>query len=1728
MKISKIITYVPIPVLSTVIILLATDNISNEETVNKDLPLFELYQESVNGGYTSSYEQWELDIKSENVSYRKLDDNVQFNIEDKWKTIYSIGDDIPVWLYDFNNENLVDYSSYYTVNFNTNTSKEIEYQIVLEGDKANQPTNPILSNYEFIGWFNGEELYNFDSVVTSQLNLNAEYEGDKYTISYNVNGGDNLINATQEVVFGQTYKLPTPTKTNCIFMGWFNGNTQYTDGEWNETKNVELTAMWKELTEVFTITYNVNGGEELSYTSQKFITGSNVTLLTPTREKHDFLGWYSNDAQYNSGVWYLTEDVELTAMWKERTETYTITYDVNGGSSLSNNTQEVIVGEKYSLVTPTRAGYIFEGWLLNGTLIQDGTWTTKSNVTLVASWFNATSLITFDSNGGSSVSQTIALYGNYVTLPIPTKDNYVFNGWMYNYNIVENGTWTLKGDVTLVAQWVDATSLVIFDVNGGNELDSISQQVLYGDNITLPTPNREGYIFTGWYNNSTLVESGEWLIKGNTVLVATWKLDTVGTPVIYIEGNIVYTLKDNVYVVSGYVSQESFEANILSSISGVPVTQIQEYAFSGSNLTKVTIPYGIETIGTRAFEGCSLIEELVIPGSVQTISTYAFFECTSLRTVVIEEGVTSIGTYAFQYCSSLISVTIPGTVKTVGSYSFQYCSSLKFVTIEEGVTTLQTYAFSYCYALVEISLPSTITNVGSYLFRYSSRLASIYCAGTSASLTTKGTSWNNVATIYYSSTSNNNIVEVNNVYYILNDYYYSVYGVNNTGNITEITIESTINGLYVLELNTYAFKDLTELTTVTIPETFTSIGTSAFYGCTSLTTVNLPDTITTLGTNAFYGCTSLETITLPSSLITIGSSAFYGCILLNNVTLPSSLTTISSSAFSGCESLTSITIPSKVTSIGDNAFKQCYSLSEVNLVDGILSFGKLAFMDCTALTTITLPSSVTTAGEYMFQGCDALEVIYSKGETIKTQGTSWNFGTKTVIYYGLDTVTTYNNVIYDLNEETNTYTVIGYVYGQSTYVIESTINGIPVTNIADRAFYKAYSIEEVIIKDGVTSIGEFTFSYSSINSITLPNTVTSIGRYSFAYCYELIEVNLSESLVELAEYAFYNCTSLETIYIPNNIKTINTSSFYNCTNLKSVVMEGVVTIQGYAFYKNSNLSEIVLSDTLVSIGDYAFGYCTSIFTITLPSTVTTVGDYVFRYCTKLNSIVCVGSSISSTGTSWNNSKTVYYNSASNGLVTINNATYSYDGTSYTLVSVSGTETFVIEESINDIPVTAVNTYAFVSSGVKTLTINDNIATYTFVKYFDTLEHLTLLGNVESIAASSFVDCASIKTITLPETIVTIGNYAFQNCTSLESINLPETLTSLGTYAFDGCTTLKTITIPSSLTAISNYTFRNCESLEIVNLPETLLTIGGYVFEGCTSLASIVLPSSITSISYQAFKNCTSLTSIVLPNEMTVLYSNTFYGCTSLESVTIPNNLVTISTYSFAYCTSLKSITLPDTVTTIASNSFLGCESLTEVTIPSSVTTISSNAFKDNISLKTINIPTSVTTISSSAFENCISLENVTLPSSVTSIETGAFIGYSGVIYYEGTVTAISVADTNLAISYKFLSFVITFDNVVYRYDSLSKTYSVAGFTNELENAIILSEIDGKAVTSIENNAFNGCTTLKTVYISENIKTIGSDVFKDCSSLTKIIYNGNSSDLNANENWNNGVNVEYKN
>ena len=271
-----------------------------------------------------------------------------------------------------------------------------------------------------------------------------------------------------------------------------------------------------------------------------------------------------------------------------------------------------------------------------------------------------------------------------------------------------------------------------------------------------------------------------------------------------------------------------------------------------NNKNNIIIPSFVTSIGERAFERCSSLQELTIPSSVTSIGKRAFFGCSSLRELAIPSSVTSIDERAFFGCSSLRELAIPSSVTSIGERAFRKCSSLQELVIPSSVTSIGEYAFFDCSSLRELVIPSSVTSIGYATF-------------------------NNCSSLQLS--------------------------------IKSSKFELINNSIIVDILKKEVISCLNNKNNIIIPSSVTSIGERAFERCSSLQELTIPSSVTSIGEYAFRGCSSLQDLVVPPSVTSIGEYAFEGCSSLQDLVVPPSVTSIGDCAFSGCSSLRSIMVP---------------------------------------------------------------------------------------------------------------------------------------------------------------------------------------------------------------------------------------------------------------------------------------------------------------------------------------------------------------------------------------------------------------------------------------------------------------------------------------------------------------------------------------------------------------------------------------------------------------------------------------------------------------------------------------------------------------------------------------------------------------------------------------------------------------------------------------------------
>lgn len=404
--------------------------------------------------------------------------------------------------------------------------------------------------YYFIGWYYGDislsnqENYNY-KMWSDDISLIAMFDYVDYTLnikSSNTDLGQVQVRSTSSDSYKDSESVVKPytksvtiaaySKTETRFLGWYDKdnklispNAVYTFTMPN--CNYTLEAKWNK----FFISYDLDGGKVTSNAAYYTAGSTNITVTNPTKTGYTFIGWTgSNETTPNKNVVILTGSLEDKSYKANYTANkYTITYDVNEGNALPSTTQIVTYDSEYTLVTPIRTGYTFDGWYSSINKIESGTWTKTNDLTLVAKWTINTYTVEYDLNNGELTTENPTSYtilSSDFTLNNPTKTGYTFLGWTgSNSTTPEKSVEVLVSSLenkSYTANFSANEYTITYDVSGGNPLTSNTQIVTYGSMFMLTNATKSNYTFDGWYLDDVRIMGGVWSRTEDVTLIARW------------------------------------------------------------------------------------------------------------------------------------------------------------------------------------------------------------------------------------------------------------------------------------------------------------------------------------------------------------------------------------------------------------------------------------------------------------------------------------------------------------------------------------------------------------------------------------------------------------------------------------------------------------------------------------------------------------------------------------------------------------------------------------------------------------------------------------------------------------------------------------------------------------------------------------------------------------------------------------------------------------------------------------------------------------------------------------------------------------------------------------------------------------------------------------------------------------------------------------------------------
>ncbi len=1137
---------------------------------------------------------------------------------------------------------------------------------------------------------------------------------------------------------------------------------------------------------------------------------------------------------------------------------------------------------------------------------------------------------------------------------------------------------------------------------------------------------------------------------------------------------------------------------VASTYNGAPVTEISAGAFAGGEkIESITLPDSITTISAGAFEGCTNLKKLVIGAGVSNFNPSVLKDCPSLESIEISPENANYsavnGCIINKNTKTLVSTTasaqIPsdGSVETIAAGAIANLQNLTSLVIPEGVKTIKAGAIAYCPELETVALPASLETFEEGALLGCPKLSSL------------------------SAADDGNYVVKGNC-------------------LVSIPLKRLVLGF----------------STSVIPDDLgiVYIGRSAFEGL-GITSISIPDSVTTIEESAFRNCTALKNVRFSTKLSTIGKYAFSGCTALEKLEFPQQLRTIESNAFSGCSALTSLEIGRYTRTIHEAAFKDCTSIKTlvINIVPGSeKSFGKSVFEGCTALESAEIAGDgLISYSNAIFKNCTSLKSF----KHIETY-----YYVPSEMFYGctsLEEVEFADNLS-EIRENA--------FYGCTS--LGSVTVGESLQKIQDNAFYGCRSLGEFVYLgvsgdwQGITKSANwrdgalFTDVKCSDKTIGVNDPLNHNGAPGLVHV--MNADGNSATLTDLGKWWFSNGAKLADTY--NGVPV---------THIAPDVFKGKVNV----------VQKITLPQSLVEICEGQFIYCNRLSSVTIPATVKEIGADAFRGCLELETVTFKGTRDQwkqiKLGENWNIGCNFTTVTCSDGTLTVDLPAEANDGTPGLYYSISNDGYAYLRAMDQNCTETEIR-IATEYRGYKVTRIYERA-----LQYNTQIKSVIIPEGITSIGDYAFYGCSSLKSVKLPKSLLSIGDYAFGYCPALKSIDLPENLTTLRGNAFYG-TPIKKLYIPKNVTDLG---WISCETLVTLEIhpdnpryrcvgncfidmeTKTLLqvfgkptfptdgsieTFGEGVLWGNEEITELIIPEGVTHLWNNAIGNNPNLKKLHIPSTLVEIYSpiESYFDLRNLEKITVAagneryyakdncliekdtgllmmvnkygkiptdGSIKSIGEGAFAAFKDLKSIVIPEGVVSIEEGAFSGCSSLESVSFPESLESIGSRAFGGCTSLKRIDIGDNVKHFGTEVFVGCTALEEVNLPKEVEYWAWGIFDSCTSlkrIVVPYGVKTfdirrCTSLTEVVLPETVTFADFAeCTALRTVILPQSMTSMYDMFFGCTGLEEIVLPA-----GLTVIYSEAFYDCTSLKKITIEGDITEIGAEAFRNCISLETI-------------------------
>lgn len=470
-----------------------------------------------------------------------------------------------------------------------------------------------------------------------------------------------------------------------------------------------------------------------------------------------------------------------------------------------------------------------------------------------------------------------------------------------------------------------------------------------------------------------------------------------------------------------------------------------------------------------------------------------------------------------------------------------------------------------------------------------------------------------------------------------------------------------------------------------------SIGKEAFKSNGRVSEVILPETVCRIQDRAFYECAALEKIQIPDSVSHVGRDILDMTRWLSDRDDEEFVIIGNNVLIRYNGEYEDAVVPYGVLQIAHGAFKNSDELMSLTISDGIKVLDGGILDGCSGLKDIYLPESVEKIEKDAFGSCKALRCIVLPAKDIE----------------------------------------------------------------AEAGFLQGIMLEEFIMPDGITVLGEGLFYNASIERLTIPNTVRKISKNCFEGA-DIEEVIIPEGVQEIGEYAFYN-SNVKRVAVPESVSKLNDGTFFRCMNIESIDLpEGLGYIGSDCFAYCSMLKALKIPDTVYSIGAGAFRYCTLMENIILPKELMSLERELFLGCESIRAVY-IPESVRSIG----------------------------------------------EEAFKD------------CTGLKSITLPDAIESIGFMAFYkcESLRSIRLPQNLLFLWGNAFYECTMLESVEFNESLQLIGDLAFAYSGISGSIELPDSVSEIGQQAFIA-TKLEAVSIPQYVQKIGTDAFKYCAGLTL--------------------------------------------------------------------------------------------------------------------------------------------------------------------------------------------------------------------------------------------------------------------------------------------------------------------------